>query len=156
MQIFLFFALFISVLAVVFAVQNNSPVTVAFATLNYSGSLALVLLVTLLVGALISFFFSLPGNIKIRWGLRQQRKKISELELKIEDLKNKLEVKAREEQTALAAQPPSNIPTAEPAPYTPVQTPLPIAPAVPVVLDDETEDETDDETEPPAPPVPDL
>ncbi len=96
MQIFLFFALFISVLAVVFAVQNNAPVTVAFAAWNYSGSLALVLLVTLLVGALISFFFSLPSNIKTRWTLRQQRKKITEMDTKMADLKNKLELAVKE------------------------------------------------------------
>ena len=75
MQIFLFVALFISVLAVVFAVQNNAPVTVTFAAWNYSGSQALVLLVTLLVGALISFFFSLPSKIRTRWALRQSAKK---------------------------------------------------------------------------------
>jgi len=83
MQIFLFIALFIAVLAVVFAVQNTAPALVSFFVWEFNGSLALVLLVSLAVGALISFFFSLPANIKTRWTIRQQRKKINELEAKL-------------------------------------------------------------------------
>ena len=80
MQIFLFFALFISVIAVVFAVQNNSPTIVSFFFWKFNGSLALVLLSSLAAGSLISFFFSLPTNIRARWTIRQQRKKLSDLE----------------------------------------------------------------------------
>ena len=80
MQIFLFFALFIAVLAVVFAVQNTAPVIVSFVIWKFNGSLALVLLVSLAAGALISFFVSLPGNLKTRWTIRQQKKKLNELE----------------------------------------------------------------------------
>ncbi len=80
MQIFLFFALIISVLAVIFAIQNNDPTTVSFAIWKYNGSLALVLLVAVAAGSLISFFVSLPSNLKTRWTIRQQRKKMTELE----------------------------------------------------------------------------
>ncbi len=83
MQIFLFIALVIAVFAVVFAVQNTAPALVSFFVWEFNGSLALVLLVSLAVGALISFFFSLPANIKTRWTIRQQRKKINELEAKL-------------------------------------------------------------------------
>jgi len=54
MQIFLFFALIISLLAVIFAVQNTAPVTVSFAIWKFPGSLALVLLAALAAGSLIS------------------------------------------------------------------------------------------------------
>lgn len=53
MQIFLFFALFIAVIAVVFAIQNTSPTTVSFITWKFNGSVALVLLIALAAGALI-------------------------------------------------------------------------------------------------------
>jgi putative membrane protein len=98
MQIFLFFALFIAVIAVVFAVQNTAPVVVSFFFWKFNGSLALVLLVSLAAGALISFFVSLPSNIKTRWTIRQQRKKLNELEANLaasqedlETLQQKLE-----------------------------------------------------------------
>lgn len=91
MQIFLFFALFISVLAVIFAVQNNAPATVSFAIWKYNGSLALVLLVAVAAGSLISFFVSLPSNLKTRWTLRQQRKKLTELETNLATVRGQLD-----------------------------------------------------------------
>lgn len=80
MQIFLFFALIIAIIAILFAVQNNETTTVSFIAWDFEGSLALVLLVALAAGALISFFVSLPANIKARWTIRNQRKKLTELE----------------------------------------------------------------------------
>jgi uncharacterized integral membrane protein len=80
MQIFLFLALIIAILAILFAVQNNETTTVSFIAWDFEGSLALVLLVALAAGALVSFFVSLPANIKARWTIRNQRKKLTELE----------------------------------------------------------------------------
>ncbi len=91
MQIFLFFALIIAVLAVIFAIQNNDQTTVSFAMWKYNGSLALVLLVAVAAGSLISFFVSLPSNLKTRWALRQQRKKMSELESSLATAQGQLE-----------------------------------------------------------------
>jgi uncharacterized integral membrane protein len=91
MQIFLFFALIIAVLAVFFALQNSDPVQVKFAVWEFDSSLAFVLLLALTAGALISFFFSLPSNIKARWTIRQQRKKLSEHETSLAETKAKLE-----------------------------------------------------------------
>lgn len=87
MQIFLFIALFIAVVAVLFAVQNTDPVTVSFAFWETEGSLALVLLIALAAGALISFFVSLPSNLRTRWTIRQQRKKMNELESNLSSLR---------------------------------------------------------------------
>jgi uncharacterized integral membrane protein len=91
MQIFLFFALIISVLAVIFAIQNNATITVVFAIWKYTGSLALVLLVAVAAGSLISFFVSLPSNLRTRWTLRQQRKKLTELETSLATVRGQLE-----------------------------------------------------------------
>ena len=91
MQIFLFLALIISVLAVIFAVQNNDPATVSFAMWKFNGSLALILLVAIAAGALISFFVSLPTNLRTRWTIRQQRKKLTELESSLATVRGQLE-----------------------------------------------------------------
>lgn len=91
MQIFLFAALIISALAVIFALQNSDTTLVTFLTWQFNSSLALVLLVAVAAGALISFLFSLPTNLKTRWSLRQQRKKLSEMENSLADYKLRLE-----------------------------------------------------------------
>lgn len=92
MQIFLFFALFISVLAVIFAVQNNVTATVKFALWEREAPLALVLLIALACGALISFLVSLPSNVRTRWAIRQQRKKIGELEKNLTQTQEQLDL----------------------------------------------------------------
>jgi uncharacterized integral membrane protein len=91
MQIFLFFALIIAVLAVFFALQNSDPATVKFAVWEFNSSLAFVLLLSMLAGALISFLFSLPSNLKARWTIRQQRKKLGEYETNLAQVKAKLD-----------------------------------------------------------------
>lgn len=92
MQIFLLIALFIAVLAVIFAVQNNAPASVSFAFWDFEGSVALVLLISLAAGALMSFFVSLPSNIKARWTIRQQRKKMTEMEGSLASLREQLDL----------------------------------------------------------------
>jgi uncharacterized integral membrane protein len=91
MQIFLFIALVISALAVIFALQNSASVEVTFLTWQFNSSLALVLLIALAAGALISVLFSLPSNLKTRWTIRQQRKKLGELEANLADARLQLE-----------------------------------------------------------------
>jgi putative membrane protein len=91
MQIFLFFALIIAVLAVFFALQNSDPVQVKFAIWEFRSSLAFVLLLALTAGVLISVFVSLPSNIRARWTIRQQRKKLNEHEASLTETKAKLD-----------------------------------------------------------------
>ena len=117
MQIFLFFALIISVLAVIFAIQNNETTTVALFAWKYNGSLALVLLVAVAAGTLISFFVSLPSNLKTRWTIRQQRKKLTELESSLATVRGQLE----EAQKIIdEANKPAEPPAALPEPVKPV------------------------------------
>ena len=80
MQIFVFLALIIAVIAVIFAVQNTLIVTVSFLIWKFNGSLALVLLLAIAVGALISFLASSPTLVRGKWSLRSQRKRTNELE----------------------------------------------------------------------------
>lgn len=100
MQIFVFLALFIAVIAVIFALQNTLPVTISFLFWQFHGSLALVLLVALAVGAVISFLASLPTLLRGQWSMRKLRKQAAELESNLNDHKQRLE----EAQNRLQAQ----------------------------------------------------
>lgn len=90
MQFFLFLALLIAALAILFAAQNNDPANVSFLFWEFESSLAFVLVISLLAGALISFFVSLPSNLKTRWSQRNQKKKITELENSLLEQKTRL------------------------------------------------------------------
>jgi uncharacterized integral membrane protein len=110
-QIFLFGALAISLLAVLFALQNNVPVMVTFLGWTFQGSLALVLFLAVVAGATASVLASLPTLIRGRWAGSQSRKQISALEVKLADSEQRL----RElEQRARPPAPPEPV---APTPY---------------------------------------
>jgi uncharacterized integral membrane protein len=80
MQIFVVVAVVIAILAVIFALQNLTVVTVTFFFWNAHASLALVLLITLAAGVLISLLASLPGLVRGKWISSSQKKKLAGLE----------------------------------------------------------------------------
>ena len=81
MQIMVIFALVIAALAILFAVQNNTPVQVSFLTWKVESPLALVLLIAVAAGALISLLASLPTITREKLNVRSHRKKVAELEI---------------------------------------------------------------------------
>jgi lipopolysaccharide assembly protein A len=91
MQIFLFFALFIALVAAVFAMQNSDTIQVTFLMWHFQSSLAAVLLITLAAGALISTLVSMPSNVKARWIIRQQRKKMNDMENHLTEMRTELD-----------------------------------------------------------------
>jgi lipopolysaccharide assembly protein A len=90
MQILLIFALIIAVLAGLFAAQNNQLVTVRFLVWSIQSPSALVILISILAGVLISLFASTPSMIRNKNAQRAQRKRIGELETKVSDSDLKL------------------------------------------------------------------
>jgi lipopolysaccharide assembly protein A len=100
MQIMVIFALVIAALAILFAVQNNTPVQVSFLAWKVESPLALVLLIAVAAGALISLLASLPTITRDKLSVRAHRKKVAELESSLSDHKGKLE----ETQKKLAGQ----------------------------------------------------
>lgn len=80
MQLLFFVAVGAALLAVVFAMQNTSLITIQFFGWQFDGSLALVLLVVFALGFLTSFLLSLPAMMKRTWTIRHQQRKIEELE----------------------------------------------------------------------------
>ena len=85
-QLFLIIALCIAISAVIFALQNSVPVTVSFLIWKFESSLALVLLISLGLGVLVSFLLSIPTMIKRNWSISNYKKRIQELEENIQEM----------------------------------------------------------------------
>ncbi len=66
MRIFFAIALLLALLVTVFAVQNNQPITISFLFWSIEGSLALVLMVTLVLGIVIGVLLMAPGSVRSR------------------------------------------------------------------------------------------
>lgn len=94
MQLLLIIGIVIAILAVVFALQNAVPIAVSFLTWRFESSLALVLLITLALGILMSLLVSVPSVIKKMKIISSQKKKIQELG---SSLKRETESKTKEE-----------------------------------------------------------
>lgn len=67
MQLMLIFGIVFAIGAVAFALQNDVVVTVTFALWSFEGSLAMVLLIALGLGALITALLSSPSVIRRQW-----------------------------------------------------------------------------------------
>lgn len=80
MQLILIIGIVIAIGAVIFALQNNTPVVVTLAVWSFEGSLALVLLVSLGLGVLIAGLLSSPAMIRGQWTARRLRNQVTDLE----------------------------------------------------------------------------
>ena len=80
MQLMLIAGIVFAIGAVVFALQNNSAVVVTLALWSFEGSLAVVLLVAVGVGALIAGLVSTPSVIRAQWSASRLRRQVAELE----------------------------------------------------------------------------
>ena len=80
MILFLVLGLIIGGLSVVFVLQNITPITVTFLTWELSGSLAVILLLALLAGALITALVLLPSFIRAELTIRKLKKQNKKLE----------------------------------------------------------------------------
>jgi uncharacterized integral membrane protein len=80
MPLLLIFSLVIAFLAILFAIQNTTVTPIHFLFWDTEGSLALVLFISLVAGALITYLATAPGQIKQRMTISSQRKHIAEVE----------------------------------------------------------------------------
>lgn len=80
MQLILIIGIIVAIGAVIFALQNNTPVMVTLALWSFEGSLALVLLVSLGLGVLIAGLLSSPAVIRGQWTARRLRNQVADLE----------------------------------------------------------------------------
>ena len=77
MRIALILSLVLAVLTVVFALQNDDPMTVDFLFAQTQGSTALVLIVTFALGVIVGLLSTLPGRVRDRRELKKLKKKRS-------------------------------------------------------------------------------
>lgn len=85
--VYLIVALLIAVVAVIFALQNSITVTISFLAWEVTGSLSLVLLITLAIGALIGLLVLAPTAIKNTITASNNRKRIGILEKELDEQK---------------------------------------------------------------------
>lgn len=112
MQILLIISLVIAIIAVVFAVQNTAPANISFLGWEDEQPLALVTILSLVAGVLIGMLVSMPSIIRNKWAVRNQSKKIKDLEVKIDDQSGQL-VKAQEKIKELEAKPEESVPVVD-------------------------------------------
>ena len=96
--------LVMAVLAVLFAFQNADIVTISFGVWEFKQSLAIVLIVTLGLGIIISLLLSLPTILKRGWQNTRYKKKIADLEAQLEsqnkaNLQQQQQIVARQDAT---------------------------------------------------------
>jgi putative membrane protein len=80
MQLMLIAGIVFAIGAVLFALQNNVPVTVTFVLWRFDSTLAVVLLLALGLGSLIAALVSTPTVIRGQWGGARLRRPIDALE----------------------------------------------------------------------------
>ena len=81
MRFALIFSLLIAILAVVFALYNPDPTDIHIGP-NYvlTSPLALVIIVTLLLGVIVGALFSVPNRVRSRSRIKRLEKRLAELE----------------------------------------------------------------------------
>lgn len=85
MQLGLIIGIACAIGAVLFALQNVAAVTVTLGFWSFEGSLALVLLLTLGLGALIAGLVSSPAMIRQQWNVARLGRQVVDLERKLAD-----------------------------------------------------------------------
>lgn len=100
MQVLLILSLFIAFLVILFALQNVDPVIIRFLIWETKGSLALVLIITLLAGSVISYLATLPGLIRRRLTISHQQNQIAELQARLGELEQQIERENEEKNKA--------------------------------------------------------
>ena len=89
-SVYLILALLIAAVAVIFAVQNVATVTITFLAWKLTGSLSVVLLVTLVIGAVVGLLVLAPSAVKGTISAASQRKRIGDLEKQLDEHKRRI------------------------------------------------------------------
>ena len=85
----LILALVIAIVAVLFALENPTMVTISFFGYAVEGSVALFILISMGIGLLLGLLFMLPGRIRSSLSNARNRKKIGSLEASLDEEKIK-------------------------------------------------------------------
>ena len=99
MIVFLILGAILGALLVIFVLQNFTVVTVTFLTWHITGSLALVLLASIVSGIVITLLTLLPGLIRDDFKVRALKRSMRDTEDQLEKTKSAL-IEARTAQAA--------------------------------------------------------
>ena len=95
MSIRLILSLAIAAFAVVFTLQNADPVPVKFVIWRFESPLALVLAVTLILGAAAAVLVGAPSSLRKSWKIAREARQNATLEGRIADLEQAVAAKDR-------------------------------------------------------------
>jgi lipopolysaccharide assembly protein A len=95
MSIRLILSLVIAAFAVVFTLQNADPVPVKFVVWRFQSPLALVIAVTLIVGAAAAALAAAPSSLRKSWKIAREARHNTELAAHIADLDEAVAAKDR-------------------------------------------------------------
>ena len=110
MQLMLILGITVAIGAVVFALQNNSAVVVTLALWSFEGSLAIVLLLALGLGVLITALLTTPAVIRANWTAQRLRRQVTDLEREIAERKQREQQLGSELQRLMPASTPQEKP----------------------------------------------
>jgi len=113
--VYLIFALLIAVIAVIFALQNTITVTISFLAWKVTGSLSLVLLITLAIGALIGLLVLTPSAIRNTIAASSHRKRIGLLETELDEHRLRITELEKAQPVLPSSEPPKAEPVTPPA-----------------------------------------
>lgn len=85
MQLMLILGIAFAIGAVVFALQNDGVVVVTLAVWSFEGSQAIVLLLALGLGVLITGLLTTPAVIRAQWAAKRLRRQVADLEREVAD-----------------------------------------------------------------------
>ncbi len=108
-MIFLVIGLLVGGVAVIFILQNIIPITVHFFNWEMNGSLALILILSILTGAVLSALSCLPDMINNYFEINNLKKRVKELEAQVDNYKKSIDDLSR--RTGVV---PASIPVPEP------------------------------------------
>jgi lipopolysaccharide assembly protein A len=91
MFILFIFGLIIGAIAIIFALQNVAVIAVTFFTWQFEASLALIILLAVLIGAIIGALLTIPGAIRNYFQFERLARRNRELEDRIEKQKKETE-----------------------------------------------------------------
>lgn len=84
MQLAAIAAIVAAIVGVFFAMQNNVPVTVNFLIWRFDSSLAMVVLLSLALGAVVIALLTTPATLRRQWRLSRQQRQIEQFEKTVE------------------------------------------------------------------------
>ena len=103
MQLMLILGIVFAIGAVVFALQNDALVVVTLALWRFEGSLAVVLLVALGLGVVITALLTTPAVIRGQWTAKRLRRQVTDLERQVAAPRSREPAPAADSPRAVAA-----------------------------------------------------